>query len=127
MPLLNFEQMMKAFVWFANRSEKARSLIRGDRIIQLQVEGEKPCFIKISKDGFSYQDGLSEKPDVTLRTTRETILRLLSGELRQEEAFTLRKIEVAGSMVDAVRFNQITQAVMPSSGILAKIVKSMAS
>lgn len=54
------------------------------------------------------------------------MVKMLSGELRQEEAFTFKKVEVSGSITDAMRFNQITQAVMPSSGFLVKIVKALA-
>jgi putative sterol carrier protein len=118
--------MIRAFAWMANRNEKARSLIRSDRTIQLEVEGEEPICILLSHKGISYQRGRLDKPNVVLRTTRENLMKMLSGELREEEAFAFKKIEVSGSITDAMRFNQITQAVMPSSNFLVKIVKALA-
>lgn len=126
MSLLSLPMMIRAFAWMANRNEKAKSLIRSDRTIQLEVEGEDPICILLSQNKVSYQRGRVDKPSVILRTTRENMVKMLSGELRQEEAFTFKKVEVSGSITDAMRFNQITQAVMPSSGFLVKIVKALA-
>lgn len=107
----------------ANRNEKVKSLIRSDRTIQLEVKGEDPICILLSQGKVSYRLGRGDKPNVILRTTRENMKKMLTGELRQEEAFTFKKIEVSGSITDAMRFNQITQAVMPSTGLLVKLVK----
>jgi len=118
--------MIRAFAWMANRNEKAKSLIRSDRTIQLEVEGEEPICILLSQSKITYRRGRADRPNVILRTTRDNLMKMLSGELRQEEAFTFKKIEISGSVTDAMRFNQIAQAVMPSSGILVKLVKALA-
>jgi putative sterol carrier protein len=117
--------MLKMFVWFANRTERAKSLIRGDRTVQLQIEGEKPCCIQLSPKKILVHEGQPEKPDVILRSKLDNVLKMLNGELSQEEAFALKKIEVSGSMVDAVRFNQVAQSVWPSSGITGRLAKGM--
>lgn len=126
MGLLSFPMMIRAFAWMANRNDKAKSMIRGNKTIQLEVEGEQLICIHLADSKVTYEKGRAEKPNVVLRTTRENILKMLSGELRQDEAFTFKKIEVVGSVADAMRFNQIAQAVMPPSGFLVKLVKAIA-
>ena len=126
MGILSLPMMIRAFAWMANRNEKAKSLIRSDRTIQLEVEGEEPICILLSQSKITYRRGRADRPNVILRTTRDNLMKMLSGELRQEEAFTFKKIEISGSVTDAMRFNQIAQAVMPSSGILVKLVKALA-
>jgi putative sterol carrier protein len=126
MALLSLPMMIKAFAWMANRNEKAKAMIRGSKTIQLEVEGEPPICIHLAENKVTYEKGRAEKPNVVLRTTRENIIKMLSGELRQDEAFTFKKIEVAGSVADAMRFNQIAQTVMPPSSFLVRIVKALA-
>jgi putative sterol carrier protein len=125
MALLSLQTMLRVFVWFANRTEKAKSLIRGDRTVQLQIEGEKPCYVQLSPGKISFHDGEHDKPDVILRAKLDNIFKMLSGEVGQEEAFAFKKIEVSGSIVDAVRFNQVAQAVWPSSGLFGKLAKGV--
>jgi len=98
----------------------------GDRVVQFEIEGQQPCYLHFSKAGISFHDGRHDRPDVILRTKPETILKMLKGEIGQQEAFALKKIEVTGSMVDAMRFNQVTQAVLKSTGTLGKIFMALA-
>ena len=124
--LFSIKQMMKSFAWLANRNSKAKSLMAGDRFVQFEIEGQQPCYLHFSRIGISFHDGRHDRPDVILRIKPETILKMLKGEIGQQEAFALKKIEVTGSMVDAMRFNQVTQAVLKSTGIVGKIFMTLA-
>ena len=126
MGLFSIRQMMKSFAWLANRNAKAKSVMAGDRVVQFEIEGQQPCYLHFSRVGISFHDGRHDRPDVILRTKPDTILKMMKGEIGQQEAFALKKIEVTGSMVDAMRFNQVTQAVLKSTGTLGKIFMALA-
>lgn len=71
MGLLSLPMMIKAFAWMANRNEKAKAMIRGNKTIQLEVEGEEPICIHFADNKVTFEKGRAEKPNVVIRATRK--------------------------------------------------------
>lgn len=56
-----------------------------------------------------FRPGTHTNPDATIRADAKTFLKIMGGDLDQDEAFARRKFEVEGSLQHAVRFRRAAE------------------
>jgi len=79
--------------------------------IQFDVEGEIPLYLSFENGVTSLHEGTHQSPKVTLKAKEETVYKLLLGELDSIKAYFTRQLHVSGSLSDAIKFEQIGEAV----------------
>jgi putative sterol carrier protein len=116
--------MMKTLCSFANRNELVKESIAGlDSRIVMEVKGEPPFYFEFSNDQVSVCEGIPTNPDATITSDKETMDKIISGKLTQEEAFNRRFIETSGSISDAMRVRYVINQTLQRSRTLGLMQK----
>ena len=119
--------IIKAFVFFANRTREVRDYIEDlNSIIAFQIKGEKPFYFKLNEGKIALSEGTAENSSVTLKADDKDFYRVLIGEMSQEEAFDKKLIRPEGAIVEAIRFRYISNLVLENNTIL-KYIRSFLS
>lgn len=107
---------MKMFTFFANRNSEVKSMLQDlDSSIFVDVRDGKPFYVKLDAGKISIHDGKPEKPDATIKTQKQTLQKIISGKLSQEDAFNKKIIETSGSIMDAMRFRHVLNLTLEKS------------
>ncbi len=110
------------FAFLANRKKEVKDIMPDGTTIQFELENEKQFYLRFSKGKLSVHSGRCDNPSATIRGERDSFLKLLKGEIRQEEAFFMRKLEVTGPVTYLVRLNRLGQKVMSGGGFFSKLM-----
>ncbi|HUK28753.1 MAG TPA: SCP2 sterol-binding domain-containing protein [Candidatus Acidoferrales bacterium] len=77
--------------------------------IQFDLAGEEPFYISIDKTQVKFRIGRVDNPDVVLSGRSATFFDVMIGKLDPDEAYIMKKYDVKGSVVDAMRFRRICE------------------
>ena len=77
--------------------------------IQFDLIGEDPFYLQISNAAASFHNGKVENPDVVLSGRSDAFFDIITGRLDPDEAYVMKKYEVKGSVVDAMKFRRISE------------------
>jgi putative sterol carrier protein len=77
--------------------------------IQFDLAGEEPFYISIDKTHVKFNVGRIDNPDVVLSGRSATFFDVMIGKLDPDEAYIMKKYDVKGSVVDAMRFRRICE------------------
>ncbi len=110
---------MKIFTFFANRNGEVKSMLQDiSSNIYVDVKDGSSFYAKLDGGKISIQNGKPEKSDATIKTSKDTLRKIISGKLSQEEAFNKKIVESSGSIMDAMRFRHILNvATEKSAGV----------
>ena len=107
---------MKMFAFFANRNSEVKSMLEDvSSEIYVDVRNGTPFHVKLDQGRISIRTGKPEKPDATIKTQKETLRKIISGKLSQEDAFNKKIVETAGSIMDAMRFRHVLNVTLKKS------------
>jgi len=107
---------MKMFAFFANRNSEVKSMLEDiSSAIYVDVRDGTPFQVKLDGGRISILNGKPEKPDATIKTQKETLRKIISGKLSQEDAFNKKIIETSGSIMDAMRFRHVLNVTLEKS------------
>ena len=102
----------KQFVEQASKNEEVKGIITGwDRIVQFIVDGDDDFYIETKGGTISFNVGVHESPNVTLKGPEEVFYKMLTRELDQTRAYFAKQYTIQGSMSDAMKFGRIGTAV----------------
>ena len=79
-----------------------------DRIIQFNMEGEPPFYVKFENARARLKQGTHASPHVTFMGESGIFFEVMTGRIGRERAFADQVYQVSGSYTDALRFKQIT-------------------
>jgi len=77
--------------------------------IQFDLTGEEPFYISIDKTHVEFRSGRIDNPDVVLSGRSATFFDVIIGKLDPDEAYIMKKYDVRGSIVDAMKFRRICE------------------
>jgi len=77
--------------------------------IQFDLTGEEPFYISIDKAQVKFHIGRIDNPDVVLSGRSATFFDVMIGKLDPDEAYIMKKYDVKGSIVVAMRFRRICE------------------
>jgi putative sterol carrier protein len=101
----------KNFVELANKSAEAKGIMTGwDKVVQFIVDGDDDFYIKTAGGTASFNLGVHESPNVTLKGSEEVFYKMLTGELDQTRAYFAKQYTIEGSMSDAMKFGRLGPA-----------------
>ena len=98
----------KQFVELVNKSAEAKGIIAGwDKVVQFIVDGDDDFYIKTAGGTASFNLGVHESPNVTLKGSEEVFYKMFTGELDQTRAYFAKQYTIEGSMSDAMKFGRL--------------------
>jgi putative sterol carrier protein len=77
--------------------------------IQFDLNGEDPFYISIAKTHVELHTGRVDDPDVVLSGRSDIFFDILIGRLDPDEAYIMKKYDVSGSVVEAMKFRRICE------------------
>ncbi len=117
-------RMMQILSVFSNRDHEVRSYIAGlSSAILVDVKEEDPFYVQFADDKIVVRNGRPPKFDATLQTDKDTMKKVISGELSQEDAFNRKLVETSGSISDAMRFRYVINKTLQKSKTLRLLRK----
>ena len=93
--------------------------------IQFDLIGEDPFYLSISDGSASFHEGKAGTPDVTLSGRSETFFDVITGKLDPDEAYTMKKYDVRGSVVDAMKFRRISELTEAKHKAMFSVLKKV--
>ena len=101
---------IQALSQFIGPSNETKTILEDwSSVIQFDLMGEDPFYLQISNSAASFHNGKVEKPDVVLSGRSDAFFDVITGKLDPDEAYVMKKYEVKGSVVDAMKFRRISE------------------
>ena len=122
MPAIGLSRALKMFVVLANRRKDLKDLMPDNTTIQFEIDDGRQFFLEFKDGKLSVHDGVKEMPTATIRSDSESFIQIMKGELKQDEAFFMRKVEVTGPVTYLVRLNKMAQQIVNSGGFITKFM-----
>jgi len=119
---IGLERALKMFVMLANRRKDLNELMPDNTTIQFEIDDGREFFLDFKGGKLSVHDGREESPTATIRSDSESFIQIMKGELKQDEAFFMRKVEVTGPVTYLVRLNKLAQQIVSSGGFFTKFL-----
>ena len=117
---------MKAFCFFANRNKEVKQMLEGlSSVIFVDVKDGQPFAVNLDGGKISVVSGKPERSDGTVTAPRESLRRIVSGQLSQEDAFNKKMVESSGSIRDVMMFRHVLNLTMEKS-FWVKLLRSTA-
>jgi putative sterol carrier protein len=95
------------FSFLANRKKEVKEVMPEGATIQFELQNEEQFYLRFSDGKLFVCSGRCNNPSATIRGDKDSFLKLLKGEMRQEEAFFMRKLEVTGPVTYLLRLNRL--------------------
>jgi len=92
---------------FKKAVEKAPEIKSWNKAYQFIVEGEGEFYIEIKNGELIVAEGKHPNPIATLTADKDTLRKVLSGELDAMKAFMLRKIKISGNVLDTMNLKKL--------------------
>ncbi len=92
---------------FENAVAKAPEIKSWNKVYQFVVEGEGEFYIEIKDGKVNVVEGKHPSPIATLTSDKETLFKILNGELDAMKAFMLRKIKITGNILDTMNLKKL--------------------
>ena len=104
------ETLMNAIERFNEKcreDEKLRKELKDvKRKVQIEIDDKKYHFV-LQSDGIKgFDEGSTEKPDMTIISDKETINGLMKKEISPFKAYATGKIKIKGSLMDLLRLKE---------------------
>ncbi len=96
-----FEKIFSAAV------EKTPEIKSWNKVYQFIVEGVGEFYVEISNGELKIAEGKHPSPIATLASDKETLEKILSGELDAMKAFMMRKIKISGNILDTMNLKKL--------------------
>ncbi len=122
MAAIGLERALKMFVVLANRRKDLNELMPDNTTIQFEIDDGREFFLDFNGGKLSVHGGRKESPTATIRSDSESFIQIMKGELKQDEAFFMRKVEVSGPVTYLVRLNKMSQQIVNSGGFFTKFL-----
>jgi putative sterol carrier protein len=119
---IGLERALKMFVMLANRRKDLNELMPDNTTIQFEIDDGREFFLDFKGGKLSVHDGRKELPTATIRSDSESFIKIMKGELKQDEAFFMRKVEVTGPVTYLVRLNKMAQQIVSSGGFFTRFL-----
>jgi putative sterol carrier protein len=119
---IGLERALKMFVMLANRRKDLNELMPDNTTIQFEIDDGREFFLDFKGGKLSVQNGRKESPTATVRSDSESFIQIMKGELKQDEAFFMRKVEVNGPVTYLVRLNKMAQQIVNSGGFFTRFL-----
>lgn len=122
MAAIGLERALKMFVMLANRRKDLNELMPDNTTIQFEIDDGREFYLNFKDGKLSVHDGRKDLPTATIRSDGESFIRIMKGELKQDEAFFMRKVEVTGPVTYLVRLNKMAQQIVNSGGFFTRLL-----
>jgi len=93
--------------------------------IQFNLIGEDPFYLQIADGAATFHDGKFEAPDVVLSGRSQTFFDVITGKLDPDEAYTMKKYNVSGSVVDAMKFRRLSELTEQKHKTMFSVLKKV--
>ena len=122
MPVIGLSRALRLFVLLANRRKDLKELMPDMTTIQFEIDDGREFFLEFKDGKLSVHDGAKESPTATIRADSESFIKIMKGELKQDEAFFMRKVEVTGPVTYLVRLNKMAREIVSSGGYFTRFM-----
>jgi putative sterol carrier protein len=127
MPLSDASRVMQAFypvvfeglIELVAKDETLRQRLQNAENVSYLLDVPQVSFalcLMIQGGQFSYRFEKPEQPDVTMRTSPETLVRIMTGQTDAFEAFMEGQVEVEGSLIKARGLRAVLEAMGDTFG-----------
>lgn len=96
-----------------------------DSIIQFDLIGEEPFYLAISDGSANFHEGKIDNPDVVFSGRSDTFFDVITGKLDPDEAYTMKRYDVKGSVVDAMKFRRISELTEEKHKAMFSVLKKV--
>ncbi len=106
------EELKRAFQQaFEKAKERIGDEIRSwSRVFQFVLDDGTEFYVEISGGELKIVEGRHPSPVATLQTDRETLEKILRGELDAMAAFMRGKLRITGNVIETVKLRRIVEA-----------------
>ncbi len=122
MPAIGLSRALRLFVMLANRRKDLKELMPDNTTIQFEIDDGREFYLEFKEGKLSVHDGAKDSPTATIRSDGESFIKIMKGELKQDEAFFMRKVEVTGPVIYLVRLNRMAQEIVKSGGLFTRFM-----
>ncbi len=101
---------IQALSKFIGPSNETKAILDDwNSVIQFDLIEEDPFYLQISNAAATFHNGKNENPDVVLSGRSDAFFDVITGRLDPDEAYVMKKYDVKGSVVDAMKFRRISE------------------
>lgn len=93
--------------------------------IQFDLIGEEPFYLTINNGSAVFYEGKADTPDVVLSGRSDTFFDVITGKLDPDEAYTMKKYDVKGSVVDAMKFRRLSELTEAKHKAMFSVLKKV--
>ncbi len=95
--------------------EKAKSKLSGEmsswnKIFQFNIENEEPFYIEFKSGTMKLVKGTHSNPTATLSMSKDTLIKILRGELDAMAAFIRGQMRITGNVIETVALRKMIEA-----------------
>lgn len=95
---------------YANKTKEVKDFIADwQSVIQFDLRGEEPFYVKAQKGELSMEVGRHLKPDVVFEGSSDVFFDILTNQIDPDDAFLMKRYEIIGSIFDAIRFRHLAE------------------
>jgi putative sterol carrier protein len=87
--------------------------------------GEDPFYLQIYDAAAAFHEGRAENPDVILSGRSSTFFDVVTGKLDPDEAYMMKKYDVKGSVIDAMKFRRVSELTEKSHKTMFSVLKAV--
>ncbi|MHA1708184.1 MAG: oxidoreductase [Candidatus Heimdallarchaeaceae archaeon] len=103
---------LEVMVEICNNNEKLKKKNKKSNLgFQVKISENKNYFIRIENGRFCAEEGILDKPDITIKMDKTIAAGIFSGTINASSAYLNKELEFEGSMMLGLKFRSITEAV----------------
>ena len=92
------------------KSKMGSEMASWNKIFQFNVEGEEPFYIEFKSGSMNLVKGTHRSPTATLSMSRDTLIKILKGELDAMAAFIRGQMKITGNVIETVALRKMIEA-----------------
>ena len=101
---------IQALARFIGSTPETKAILHNwTSVIQFDLIGEGAFYLEISQAAARFHTGKVENPDVVLSGRSDAFFDVITGKLDPDEAYVMKKYNIKGSVVDAMKFRRISE------------------
>ncbi|MEM3833465.1 MAG: SCP2 sterol-binding domain-containing protein [Thermoprotei archaeon] len=81
-----------------------------NKIFQFNIEGGEPFYIEFKQGSANVVQGSHNSPTATLTMSKETLIKILKGELDSMAAFIRGQMKITGNVIETTSLRKMIEA-----------------
>lgn len=92
------------------KSKMGSEIATWNKIFQFNIEGEEPFYVEFKEGSMNLIKGTHRNPTATLAMSRDTLIKILRGELDAMAAFIRGQMRITGNVIETVALRKMIEA-----------------